>query len=158
RGETFVTRKITRAVAAIKLGHQDRVYLGNLDAERDWGHAREYVNGMWLMLQQPEPDDYVLATGKRYSVRTFVEKAFAETGVKIVWHGSGTREKGIEAGTKRVLVEIDPRYFRPTEVDVLQGDPSKAQKKLGWTHTTDIDELCAEMVREDLVNVAREKR
>jgi GDPmannose 4,6-dehydratase len=158
RGETFVTRKITRAVAAIKLGYQDRVYLGNLDAERDWGHAREYVNGMWLMLQQSEPDDYVLATGKRYSVRTFVEKAFAETGVEIVWQGKGLNEKGVEAGTKRVLVEIDPRYFRPTEVDLLQGDPSKAQKKLGWTHTTDIDALCAEMVREDLVNVANEKR
>jgi GDPmannose 4,6-dehydratase len=158
RGETFVTRKITRAVAAIKLGYQDRLYLGNLDAERDWGHAREYVYGMWLMLQQPEPDDYVLATGKRHTVRYFVEKAFAETGVEIAWQGKGLHEKGVEAGTKRVLVEIDPRYFRPTEVDLLQGDPSKARKKLGWTHTIGIDDLCAEMVREDLVNVAREKR
>ena len=157
RGETFVTRKITRAVAAIKLGFQDRVYLGNLDAERDWGHAREYVNGMWLMLQQPEPDDYVLATGKRHSVRYFVERAFAETGVKIAWQGKGLSEKGLEAGTKRVLVEIDPRYFRPTEVDLLQGDPSKARKKLGWTHATDIDDLCAEMVRADLAVVAQEK-
>lgn len=158
RGETFVTRKITRAVAAIKLGYQDRLYLGNLDAERDWGHAREYVNGMWLMLQQDEPDDYVLATGKRVAVRTFVEKAFAETGVRLDWRGSGLQEKGFDAGSKRVLVEIDPRYFRPTEVDVLQGDASKAQRKLGWTHKTDIDGLCAEMVREDLVAVAKEKR
>jgi GDPmannose 4,6-dehydratase len=158
RGETFVTRKITRAVAAIKLGFQQRLYLGNLDAERDWGDAREYVKGMWLMLQQDEPDDYVLATGKRHSVRYFVEKAFAETGVKIVWRGNGPNEKGLEAGTERVLVEIDPRYFRPTEVDVLQGDASKARSKLGWTHETDIDALCAEMVREDLAAVAKEQR
>lgn len=158
RGETFVTRKITRAVAAIKLGYQDRLYLGNLDAERDWGHAREYVTGMWLMLQQAEPDDYVLATGKRHSVRSFVERAFAETGVAIAWQGEGLNEKGVEAGTKRSLVEIDPRYFRPTEVDVLQGDASKARKKLGWTHKTDFESLCAEMVREDLIAVAEEKR
>jgi GDPmannose 4,6-dehydratase len=158
RGETFVTRKITRAVAAMKLGFQERLYLGNLDAERDWGHAREYVRGMWLMLQQAEPDDYVLATGQRHSVRSFVEKAFKETGVAIEWQGSGMSEKGLEAGTKRILVEIDPRYFRPTEVDVLQGDPSKAQRKLGWTHTTDLDALCAEMVRADLAAVAEEKR
>jgi len=158
RGETFVTRKITRAVAAIELGYQDKLYLGNLDAERDWGHAREYVNGMWLMLQQDEPDDYVLATGKRHSVRSFVEKAFLETGVKLTWRGDGLNEKGIETGSDRVLVEIDPRYFRPTEVDVLQGDSSKARKKLGWTHKTDLTALCAEMVREDLVAVAKEKR
>ena len=158
RGETFVTRKITRAVAAIELGYQDKLYLGNLDAERDWGHAREYVNGMWLMLQQDEPDDYVLATGKRHSVRSFVEKAFLETGVKLTWRGEGLNEKGIETGSDRVLVEIDPRYFRPTEVDVLQGDSSKARKKLGWTHKTDLTALCAEMVREDLVAVAKEKR
>ncbi len=158
RGETFVTRKITRAVAAIKLGYQERVYLGNLDAERDWGHAREYVNGMWLMLQQPEADDYVLATGQRHSVRAFVEKAFAEAGIPIAWRGQGLNEKGVEAGGERVLVEIDPRYFRPTEVDLLQGDPSKAREKLGWTHTIGLDALCAEMVREDLIVVAREKR
>ena len=158
RGETYVTRKITRAVAAIKLGYQRKIYLGNLDAERDWGHAREYVNGMWLMLQQQEPDDYVLATGKRHSVRSFVEKAFAETGIELAWRGKGLNEKGIETDTDRVLVEIDPRYFRPTEVDVLQGDSSKAQKKLGWTHKTDLATLCAEMVREDLVAVAEEKR
>ena len=112
---------------------------------------------MWLMLQQPEPDDYVLATGKRHSVRYFVERAFAETGVEIAWQGKGLSEKGVEAGTKRVLVEIDPRYFRPTEVDLLQGDPSKARKKLGWTHATDIDALCTEMVREDLAVAAQEK-
>jgi GDPmannose 4,6-dehydratase len=113
---------------------------------------------MWLMLQQDEPDDYVLATGKRHSVRSFVEKAFAETGVKIAWRGEGLNEKGIETGTNRVLVQIDPRYFRPTEVDVLQGDSSKARNKLGWTHKTDLAALCAEMVREDLASVAKEKR
>jgi GDPmannose 4,6-dehydratase len=158
RGETFVTRKITRAVAAIKLGLQERLYLGNLDAERDWGHAREYVRGMWLMLQQEEPDDYALATGIRHSVRSFVEKAFAEIGVHLQWEGQGLAERGLEVGTGRVLVEIDPRYFRPTEVDVLQGDPSKAQKKLGWAHQTSLDALCAEMVRQDLVMLAKEKR
>ena len=158
RGETFVTRKITRAVAAIKLGLQDRLYLGNLNAERDWGHAREYVRGMWLMLQQGEPDDYVLATGERHSVRSFVETAFAETGVALTWEGEGLSEKGLEAGTNRVLVEIDPRYFRPTEVDLLQGDASKARRKLGWKHEIDFSALCAEMVREDLVAVAEERR
>ena len=158
RGETFVTRKITRAVAAIKLGLQERLYLGNLDAERDWGHAREYVRGMWLMLQQEEPDDYVLATGIRHSVRSFVEKAFAEIGVQLQWEGQGLAERGLEVGTGRVLVEVDPRYFRPTEVDVLQGDPSKARKKLGWAHQTSLDALCAEMVRQDLVMLAKEKR
>jgi GDPmannose 4,6-dehydratase len=158
RGETFVTRKITRGVAAIKLGYQDRLYLGNLNAKRDWGHAREYVRGMWLMVQQDEPDDYVLATGKGHTVRAFVEKAFAEVGMEIVWRGKGLGEKGIEAGTGRVLVEIDQRYFRPTEVDVLVGDASKAHSRLGWTHETDFDTLCAEMVREDLIAVAEERR
>jgi len=158
RGETFVTRKITRAVAAIKLGIQDRLYLGNLDAERDWGHAREYVRGMWLMLQQDEPDDYVLATGERCSVRAFVEKAFAETGVALRWEGKGLSEKGVDAATGKVLVEIDQRYFRPTEADVLQGDASKAKAKLGWTHETDVDSLCAEMVRADLIAVAAERK
>jgi GDPmannose 4,6-dehydratase len=158
RGETFVTRKITRAAAAIKLGYQDKLYLGNLDAKRDWGHAREYVRGMWMMLQQPEPDDYVLATGECTSVRSFVEKAFGHAGIKIEWKGSGVGEKGIEAGSGRVRVEVDPRYFRPTEVDLLMGDPSKAHKKLGWKHETDIDALCAEMVSEDLKIVEQEKR
>jgi GDPmannose 4,6-dehydratase len=158
RGETFVTRKITRGVAAIKIGLQDKLYLGNLDAERDWGHARDYVRGMWLMLQQTQPDDYVLATGRRASVRSFVEKAFAEIGLEIRWEGEGAAERGVEAKTARVLVEVDPRYFRPTEVDVLQGDPTKARKKLGWQHEISLDELCAEMVREDIVAVAEEKR
>jgi GDPmannose 4,6-dehydratase len=158
RGETFVTRKITRAVALIANGLQERLYLGNLNAERDWGHAREYVRGMWLMLQQPEPDDYVLATGERHSVRAFVEKAFRQTGIEINWRGSGIDEKGFETGTGRILVEVDRRYFRPTEVDVLVGDPTKARIKLGWKHETDLDQLCAEMVREDLAAVAEEKR
>jgi GDPmannose 4,6-dehydratase len=150
RGETFVTRKITRAVAAIHLGRQDRLYLGNLDAERDWGHAREFVRGMWLMLQQPEPDDYVLATGASHSVRSFAEQAFAEVGISLRWGGIGLEEKGFCAATGRVLVEIDPRYFRPTEVDRLVGDPSKARDKLGWTHETEFDALVHEMVLEDL--------
>jgi len=158
RGETFVTRKITRGVAAIKLGRQDRLYLGNLDAVRDWGHAREYVRGMWQMLQQDAPDDYVLATGKGHTVRAFVEKAFAEAGMQIEWQGEGVSERGVEAGTGRVLVEIDPRYFRPTEVAALIGDSSKAQSKLGWTHETDFDALCAEMVREDMKAIAEEGR
>ncbi|MGH6924853.1 MAG: GDP-mannose 4,6-dehydratase [Propylenella sp.] len=156
RGETFVTRKITRGVAAIKLGHQERLYLGNLNARRDWGHAREYVRGMWMMLQQDEPDDYVLATGEGHTVRDFVERAFAEAGMEIAWRGEGVDEKGTAAGTGRVLVEVDPRYFRPTEVDALVGDASKAERKLGWTHEIDFGALCAEMVREDLKAVAAE--
>jgi GDPmannose 4,6-dehydratase len=156
RGETFVTRKITRAVAAIHLGRQDKLYLGNLDAERDWGHAREFVRGMWLMLQQPEPDDYVLATGTSHSVRRFVEKAFAEIGVALKWSGTGLEEKGLCTATGRVLVEIDPRYFRPTEVDRLLGDPSKARKKLGWKHEIEFDALVCEMVRQDLKVMAFE--
>ena len=158
RGETFVTRKITRGVAAIKLGFQDRLYLGNLDAVRDWGHARDYVRGMWMMLQQTEPDDYVLATGQGHTVRGFVERAFAEAGTTIAWEGEGTGEKGVDAETGRVLVEIDRRYFRPTEVDALIGDASKARDKLGWKPETDLDALCAEMLREDLATVAEEKR
>jgi GDPmannose 4,6-dehydratase len=158
RGETFVTRKITRAVASIKLGYQDRLYLGNLDAKRDWGHAREYVRGMWLMLQQREPDDYVLATGEAHPVRSFVERAFAEVGIALTWEGEGVNERGVEAGSGRVLVQVDPRYFRPTEVEVLVGDPSKAHRKLGWQHKIGFAELCAEMVREDLLTVAKEQR
>ena len=150
RGETFVTRKITRAVAAIELGRQNKVYLGNLDARRDWGHARDYVEGMWLILQQAKPDDYVLATGEHHSVREFVEKAFAHVGRKVVWQGNGLAERGIEAGSGRVLVEIDARYFRPTEVDYLLGDPSKARDKLGWKHRVAFDALVKEMVEEDL--------
>jgi GDPmannose 4,6-dehydratase len=150
RGETFVTRKITRAVAAIKLGRQDKLYLGNLDAKRDWGHAREYVRGMWMMLQQDKPDDYVLATGETTAVRTFVEWAFADLGTSIEWRGSGIDEKGIDMATGKVLVEIDPRYFRPTEVDLLIGNPAKAHEKLGWRHETSVRELVREMVAEDL--------
>ncbi|GAB2174756.1 GDP-mannose 4,6-dehydratase [Dongia sp. agr-C8] len=150
RGETFVTRKITRAVAAIHLERQDKLYLGNLDSKRDWGHAKEYVKGMWLMLQQDQPDDYVLATGETHTVRSFVEKAFAEVGTTIEWKGSGVAEKGLCAKTGKTLVEIDPRYFRPTEVDLLIGDPRKAREKLGWKHEIKLDQLVAEMVREDL--------
>ena len=150
RGETFVTRKITRAVAAIKLGKQDKLYLGNIDAQRDWGHAREYVRGMWLMLQQEQADAYVLATGITTPVRTFVEWAFEEIGITLEWKGSGVEEKGLCAETGRVLVEIDPRYFRPTEVDLLLGDPTKAKEKLGWVHETSAKDLAIEMVQEDL--------
>ncbi|MDC9812200.1 MULTISPECIES: GDP-mannose 4,6-dehydratase [Rhizobium] len=155
RGETFVTRKITRAAAAIHLGLQERLYLGNLDAKRDWGHAREYVRGMWLMLQQDEPEDYVLATGETHSVRSFVDKAFAKVGMPIDWRGTGVEEKGYDKASGRCVVEIDPAYFRPTEVDLLIGDPTKAHTKLGWKHETSLDQLVAEMVREDLKLMAR---
>jgi GDPmannose 4,6-dehydratase len=158
RGETFVTRKISRAVAAIELGLQDRLFLGNLDATRDWGHARDYVEGMWLMLQQAEPDDYILATGKSHTVREFAEKAFALIGHKIVWRGSGKDEQGVDAANGRVLVEIDKRYFRPTEVDSLLGDPSKAAAKLGWRHKTTFEALVKEMVEADLVAVRDEEK
>jgi len=153
RGETFVTRKITRAAAAISLGRQEKLYLGNLDAQRDWGDAREYVRGMWLMLQQDQPDDYVLATGEMTSVRSFVEWAFADAGLTIEWRGEGVEEKGVCAATGRILIEIDPRYFRPTEVDVLCGDASKAREKLGWVHQTSARELAREMVAADLVTM-----
>jgi GDPmannose 4,6-dehydratase len=158
RGETFVTRKITRAVAAIKLGFQDRLFLGNLDAMRDWGHAREYVRGMWLMLQQEQSDDYVLATGRTARVRDFVVRAFSEVGVDLEFTGQGVAEKGVDANTGAVLVEIDPRYFRPAEVDLLIGDPSKAHRVLGWRHTMSWEEVCSEMVHDDLIAVAREHR
>lgn len=157
RGETFVTRKITRAVAAIELGQQEKLFLGNLDAKRDWGHARDFVEGMWMILQQPEPDDYVLATGESHSVRQFVEAAFACTGKRIEWKGKGVAEKGIDAASGRELVEIDPRYFRPTEVDLLRGDPSKAREKLGWQHRTSFSDLVTEMVTADLTLVAHEQ-
>ena len=156
RGETFVTRKITRAVAAIELGLQQRLFLGNLDAKRDWGHARDFVEGMWLMLQQPQPDDYVLATGESHSVREFVEQAFACVGRTIAWQGKGRDEVGVDTKTGRVLVRVDRRYFRPTEVDVLQGDPSKARRVLGWRHRTSFADLVGEMVGADLKAVARE--
>ena len=150
RGETFVTRKITRAVAAIETGVQQELYLGNLDAKRDWGHARDYVDGMWRILQQSEPDDYVLATGETYAVREFVELAFAHIGRPLEWHGSGVDEIGREVATGTVRVRVDPRYFRPTEVDLLIGDPSKARAKLDWVHTTGFAELVREMVESDL--------
>ncbi|NIJ40704.1 GDPmannose 4,6-dehydratase [Parvibaculum indicum] len=156
RGETFVTRKITRAVAAIELGLQDLLYLGNLDAKRDWGHARDYVEGMWRILQQDEPDDYVLATGETHSVREFVELAFAEVGRDIEWRGEGVEEIGVDRKTGETRVKIDPRYFRPTEVDLLLGDPSRAKQRLGWEHTTTFPELVAEMVAADLETVAQE--
>ena len=156
RGETFVTRKITRAVAAIHCGIEKRLYLGNLDARRDWGHARDYVRGMWLMLQQDHPDDFVLATGESYSVRTFVERAFHKVGISIEWRGEGIEEKGYDQVSGRLLIEVDPRYFRPTEVEVLVGDASKARAKLGWTHETSFDELVTEMVQGDLQIMARE--
>ncbi|MBI1399420.1 GDP-mannose 4,6-dehydratase [Hyphomonas sp.] len=150
RGETFVTRKITRAAAAISQGLQERLYLGNLDAKRDWGHAKEYVRGMWMMLQQEKPDDYVLATGETTTVRQFVEWAFEDVGIEIGWTGKGIQEKGHDRATGRCLVEIDPRYFRPTEVDLLLGDPRKAHDALGWKHETSVRELAREMVEADL--------
>lgn len=150
RGETFVTRKITRAAAAIKLEKQSKLYLGNLDAKRDWGHAREYVRGMWLMLQQNKPDDYVLATGETTKVRTFVEWAFENVGIAIEWRGSGIEEKGYCRKTGNCLVEVDSRYFRPTEVELLIGDPAKAHAKLGWKHETPVRDLVREMVLADL--------
>ncbi len=156
RGETFVTRKITRAVAAIKHGLQDRVYLGNLDAKRDWGHARDYIEGMWLMLQHDRPDDYVLATGETHSVREFVEAAFSEIGIAIAWQGKGIAEKGVDAVTNRTLVEVDRRYFRPTEVDFLCGDASKARRTLGWSHKTSFAQLVSEMVHSDLTKIVND--
>ncbi len=156
RGETFVTRKITRAVAAIELGLQGRLYLGNLDAKRDWGHARDYVRGMWSIVQQDRPDDFVLATGETRSVREFVERAFAVTGREILWRGRGIGERGVDAKSGDILVEVDPRYFRPTEVDVLQGDAAKARAALGWEHVTGFDDLVREMVEADRVTVKNE--
>lgn len=157
RGETFVTRKITRAVAAIDKGLQSHLYLGNLDAKRDWGHARDYVEGMWRILQQPTGDDYVLATGEMHTVREFVELAFAEVGRSIAWKGNGVDEVGVDQGSGQTLVRVDPRYFRPTEVDELLGDPSKARNKLGWQHKTSFKDLVAEMVASDLKEIDREK-
>jgi GDPmannose 4,6-dehydratase len=155
RGETFVTRKVTRAVAAIERGLQKKLFIGNLDAIRDWGHARDYVEGMWLMLQQPRPGDYVLATGEAHTVRELVECAFAVVGRTIAWRGQGTDEVGIDQKTGEVLIEIDPNYFRPTEVDYLLGDPSKAHRELGWKHRVSFRDLIAEMVHSDLEQIAR---
>lgn len=156
RGETFVTRKITLAAARIARGYQERLYLGNLDALRDWGYAKDYVECMWLMLQHPTPEDFVIATGEMHSVREFVTKAFAEAGINIRWEGKGIDEKGIDVATGKVLVEVDPKYFRPAEVEQLLGDPTKAKTLLGWTPTkTSFDELIKKMVRYDLENVEK---
>ena len=156
RGETFVTRKITRAVAGIHLGVEKTLYIGNLDAKRDWGHARDYVEGMWRIVQQDEPGDYVLATGETHSVREFVEMAFSRVARRIEWKGSGIDEVGVDGATGGILVRIDSRYFRPTEVDLLQGDASKAWRVLGWKHTVTFPELVTEMVNSDLEAIARE--
>jgi GDPmannose 4,6-dehydratase len=150
RGETFVTRKVTRALARIKTGLQEMLYVGNLDARRDWGHARDYVRMMWLMLQQPAPEDYVIATGRQHSVRELIETAAAGLGLAVRWEGEGVEEKGVNAATGKPMVAIDPRYFRPTEVDTLLGDPSKARNKLGWEPQISFEELIAEMVAADL--------
>ena len=156
RGRTFVTRKITRAVARIKLGKQKKLYLGNLEAKRDWGFAGDYVEAMWLMLQHSKPDDYVIATGETHSVREFVEAAFREIGIEIVWRGKGLEEKGLDSKTEKVLIEVDPRYFRPAEVDVLIGDSSKARKVLGWKPRVSFKELVSMMVKADLENEAKD--
>jgi GDPmannose 4,6-dehydratase len=158
RGETFVSRKITRALGRIVQGSQDQLYLGNLDAKRDWGHAKDYVEAMWLMLQQPEPDDYVVATGQSHSVREFCDLAFARAGISLNWEGEGLLEKGIDPKTGRTLIEVDPRYFRPTEVDLLLGDPTRARQKLGWSPRIDFHELVALMVDSDTQLAAREAR
>jgi len=156
RGETFVTRKITRALARIKLGLQDCLYLGNLNAKRDWGHAKDYIEMQWLMLQQEKPEDYVIASGEQYSVRDFVNAAAAELGISIVWKGEGANEKGYDA-SGRSIVSVDPRYFRPTEVETLLGDASKARAKLGWTPKITFRDLVAEMVRQDLKEAERDE-
>ena len=156
RGETFVTRKITRALARIKLGLQDCLFLGNMDSKRDWGHARDYVEMQWLMLQQEAPDDFVIATGVQYSVRDFVNAAAAEIGISVSWKGAGVDEKGYDAQGK-CIVQVDPRYFRPTEVETLLGDATKAREKLGWTPRTTFAELVAEMVREDFKAAERDE-
>jgi GDPmannose 4,6-dehydratase len=156
RGETFVTRKITRAIARIKLSLQDKIYLGNLSAKRDWGHAKDYVEMQWLMLQQDEPEDFVIATGVQYSVRDFVNKAAKAVDIEIVWKGEGVDEKGYNKATGACLVEVDPRYFRPTEVETLVGDPTKAKQKLGWVPKITLDEMVTEMVEHDLMLARRD--
>jgi len=158
RGETFVTRKITRAAARIKLGMQQCLYLGNIDAKRDWGFAGDYVEAMWLMLQQEKADDYVIATGETYMVRTFAEKVFARLGMPLAWEGKGEAEKGVDTATGRTIIQIDPKYFRPAEVDLLLGDPSKARRELGWKLSTSFEQLVNMMTDEDLKMAEREKR
>ena len=156
RGETFISRKISMAVAAIKFGKKELLYVGNLDAERDWGHAKDYVEGMWMILQQNNPDDYVLATGKKYSVRTFIELAFQQIGIKIQWSGSGANEIGIDASTSKTVVKIDKKYFRPNEIDQLVGDPSKANTILGWKAKVSFEDLVKEMVKFDLKRIKQD--
>lgn len=157
RGETFVTRKISRAMSRIKLGLQDCLYLGNLDAKRDWGHAMDYVEMQWLMLQQAEPDDFVIATGEQYSVRDFVDAAAREVDIAIRWEGEGINEKGVDMLTGKIIVAVDPEYFRPTEVETLLGNPAKAKEKLGWSPRISFDELVAEMVRADMELTKKDK-
>jgi len=157
RGETFVTRKITRAAAKIKLGLQDKLFLGNVDAQRDWGHAKDYVEGMWLMMQQEVADDYVLATGETHTVRHFCDLAFAQAGMTLEWKGEGVNEKAHDSKTGKILIEIDPKYFRPTEVELLIGNPAKAQKNLGWKHKYSLPELVQDMVKADIELFTRDR-
>ncbi len=157
RGETFVTRKVTRSACRIKTGLQDKMMIGNMDAKRDWGHAADYVEGMWMILQQPKPDDFVLATGETRSVREFIEIAFRKVGFEIVWKGTGIDEKGYDTKTDRLLIEIDPRYFRPTEVDFLLGDPSKARRVLGWKTKRSFEQLVHDMIDNDMREAEQEK-
>ena len=157
RGETFVTRKITRAMARIYLGLQDRLYIGNLNSLRDWGHARDYVRMQWLMLQQNEPEDFVIATGEQHSVREFIEVTARELGIAIRWEGEGVNERGINIANDKIIVSVDPRYFRPTEVDTLLGEPTKAKEKLGWVPETTFEELVREMVQVDLEEAKRDE-
>jgi GDPmannose 4,6-dehydratase len=156
RGETFVSRKITRALTRIKVGLQDSLHLGNLDSRRDWGHARDYIRAQWLMLQQDTPEDFVIATGSQYSVRDFVATAGALLDMNIVWRGEGVDEVGVDTASGRTLIHVDPRYFRPTEVETLLGDPSKAREKLGWTAEISFPELVAEMIESDLEDAKRD--
>ena len=157
RGETFVTRKITRGAAKISLGMQEKIYLGNLDAQRDWGHAKDYVEGMWLMMQQEVADDFVLATGETHSVKKFCELAFGEVGIEIEWQGAAENEKGINKKTGKVIIEVDPKYFRPTEVELLIGDPSKAHRELGWKHKYSLNQLVSEMMKADVELFSRDQ-
>jgi GDPmannose 4,6-dehydratase len=157
RGETFVTRKITRGAAKISLGMQEKIYLGNLDAQRDWGHAKDYVEGMWLMMQQEVADDFVLATGETHSVKKFCELAFGEVGIELEWQGEAENEKGINKKTGKVIIEVDPKYFRPTEVELLIGDPSKAHRELGWKHKYSLDQLVSEMMKADVELFSRDQ-
>lgn len=157
RGETFVTRKITRAAAKIQLGLQEKLYLGNVDAQRDWGHAKDYVEGMWMMMQHDKPDDFVLATGVTHTVRHFCDLAFGHVGITLEWKGKGVEERAVDKKTGKVLIEIDPKYFRPTEVELLIGDPSKAQRELGWKHKYSLEQLVAEMVKADMELFTRDR-